>query len=153
MIAFTNSFARSLLDLLFRQTSITIDGLSLQWSATTDNKGFYLGFFTTPPTPSGAGTEVSSTDTGYSRYRIEVSTDKTMAAAATANDVSTSANAAALTIKAAATVAGMGTVTHWGLFDASTTGNLLIYGSLTNPVTVGADDTFVVAAGDLQISF
>lgn len=153
MIFFTNYFARSLLDLLFRQTSITIDGLSLQWSATTDNKGFYLAFFTTPPTPAGAGTEVSTTDTGYARYRIEVSTDKTMAASATANDVSTSANSAALTIKAAATVAGMGTVTHWGLFDASTNGNLLIGGSLTNPVTVGADDTFVVAAGDLQVSF
>lgn len=47
---------------------------------------------------------------------------------------------------------GWGTVTHIGLFDASTSGNLLFHGALTASKTVDENDTFKIAAGDLVIT-
>lgn len=45
-----------------------------------------------------------------------------------------------------------GTVTHWGLYDASSGGNLLIYGELPSPTAIVNGTTFRVAAGQLSIT-
>jgi hypothetical protein len=39
-----------------------------------------------------------------------------------------------------------------GIFDASTSGNMLLYGSLTVNKTTDAGDTLRIATGDLDIS-
>lgn len=44
-----------------------------------------------------------------------------------------------------------GTITHFGIFDAATSGNLLMHGALSASKTVGANDTFLFAAGDLNL--
>jgi hypothetical protein len=44
------------------------------------------------------------------------------------------------------------TVTHVGLWDASTAGNFLWGGSLTTSKSLNAGDTFRIAAGDLDVS-
>lgn len=44
------------------------------------------------------------------------------------------------------------TVTHVGLWDALTAGNFLWSGSLTTSRTLGAGDTFRIAATDLDVS-
>lgn len=44
------------------------------------------------------------------------------------------------------------TVTHCGIWDASTAGNFLIGGALAASKVVNAGDTFNVAIGDLDIS-
>lgn len=41
------------------------------------------------------------------------------------------------------------TVTHVGLYDALTSGNLLYHGALTQSKVVNAGDTFTINAGDL----
>jgi len=44
------------------------------------------------------------------------------------------------------------TVTHCSLWDASTVGNMLYYGSLTASKTVNAGDTFSFLTGDLDVT-
>jgi hypothetical protein len=47
-----------------------------------------------------------------------------------------------------------GTVTHFGLWDAATGGNLLVHGALTTPRVVnGGDSAPVFAAGALVVTF
>ena len=48
--------------------------------------------------------------------------------------------------------ADWGTVTHFAILDAVTTGNVLIWGRLTDSKTVDEDDTFKIAAGDLTVT-
>lgn len=45
-----------------------------------------------------------------------------------------------------------GEVTHIGIYDASTAGNLLFHGALTVPKTVTTGDTFQINAGALTIT-
>ncbi len=44
-----------------------------------------------------------------------------------------------------------GTVTAFGLFDASTNGNLLYFGNLTSSKTINADDSVTFQSGALNI--
>jgi hypothetical protein len=46
-----------------------------------------------------------------------------------------------------------GTVTHWGVYDASGGGNLLYWGELTTPRTIASGDTPRFNAGDFNITF
>jgi hypothetical protein len=44
------------------------------------------------------------------------------------------------------------TVTHVGVRDAASAGNLLFHGALSSSKSVDAGDTFKIATGDLDIS-
>ena len=48
--------------------------------------------------------------------------------------------------------ANYGTVTHVGVYDASSSGNLMAYASLTSSKTIETGDVFRVPAGDLDIT-
>ncbi|UCC98686.1 MAG: hypothetical protein JSW66_02080 [Phycisphaerales bacterium] len=45
-----------------------------------------------------------------------------------------------------------GTITHFGLFDSVTGGNMLAYGALNQPKAIGNSDTGKFEAGDLEIN-
>jgi hypothetical protein len=45
-----------------------------------------------------------------------------------------------------------GTITHVGIYDASTSGNLLIFASLAASKTVSDGDTFVIQNNNLQVN-
>jgi hypothetical protein len=45
-----------------------------------------------------------------------------------------------------------GTITHFAIFDALTSGNMLFYGALTASKVVGDGDTLEFAATDLDIT-
>ena len=45
-----------------------------------------------------------------------------------------------------------GTVTHVGVFDASTSGNLMVYATLSASKAVASGDVFRVPSGDLDIT-
>jgi len=45
-----------------------------------------------------------------------------------------------------------GNVTHIGIYDASTLGNLLYHGALSVAKTVDTNDTFKISAGNLDIT-
>ena len=52
----------------------------------------------------------------------------------------------------AATDGNWGTITHIAVMDASTSGNVLFYGSLTSAKTIENSDTFQITSGNLTVS-
>jgi hypothetical protein len=101
----------------------------------------YLALFTSDPTDAGSGTEVSTSGTAYSRQSIAFSS-------ASSGSTSNSADVEF----SQATGSGFGTVTHFGIYDASTAGNLLFHGSLTASKTIDAGDVFKIASSNLSIT-
>lgn len=100
----------------------------------------YVGLFTAAPSDAGGGTEVS----GGSYARVNANTSFGAASGtAIAND-------AAITFPTAS--ASWGTVTHFGVFDASTTGNLLYWGALSTSKAIGSGDTASFAIGELDVT-
>jgi hypothetical protein len=98
----------------------------------------YVALFTSDPTDAGTGTEVSGG--GYARQPVTFN--------APSNGQVT--NAADILFPIA--TASWGTVTHVGIYDAVTGGNLLFHGALTTSKTISANDQLKIAAGDLSIS-
>ena len=104
----------------------------------------YIGVFSDSPGDDASGTEITSTITG-SANRIAV-TFGTVTDASGAGQI---ANSGTVTITASA--AGGGTVSHIGLFDAQTGGNLLYHGALTAPVVVAAGNELKIETGLLKV--
>jgi hypothetical protein len=99
----------------------------------------YVALFTAAPSDSGGGTEVS----GNAYARVQVTNDSTTWSRAT----STVSNIIAITF-AAPSPSAWGTVTHYGVFDASSAGNLIDWGALTNArsTAVGVALSFAIGA-------
>ena len=98
----------------------------------------YVGLSTASFNDDNSGTELSGS--GYARQTIAFN-----AAASGTADNSGSVDFPAAT-------GSWGTVSHFGLFDASTGGNLLIHGALTASKAVATGDILRVAAGDMDIT-
>jgi len=99
----------------------------------------YLALHTANPDEDGSGAEVSTSGTAYARQTVAFTTSG-----------NTTSNTAAVEYSTA--TANFGTVTHVGVWDASTSGNLLAYAALTSSKTIETGDVFRVPAGDLDIS-
>ena len=99
----------------------------------------YLALFTTAPGETGGGTEVTTSGTAYARETVAFTT--------TGN--TTSNNAA---VEYSTATASFGTVTHVGVFDAATSGNLMAYATLSSSKTIDTGDVFRVPTGDLDIT-
>ena len=97
----------------------------------------YLSLHTANPDEDGSGAEVSGG--GYAR--------QSMAMTVSGN---TASNDSAVEFPTA--TANYGTVSHVGVYDASSSGNLLCYASLTSSKTIETGDVFRVPAGDLDIT-
>lgn len=97
----------------------------------------YLALFTTDPTAAGTGTEV--TGGSYARQSISM---------ATATSTGTITSDAAITFTALPTAA----VTHYGIYDASTGGNLLLYGALPSSVIVNSGEQISFPTGNLDLN-
>jgi hypothetical protein len=121
--------------------SNTFETTVLKWTLTTDSvtrpTTWYLGLFTSDPTDAGTGTEVSGN--GYTRKAVTFSVTG-----------DTATNTAAIEFDAA--TASWGTVTHVAVFDASTSGNMIVHSALTTSKAVSSGDILRVPAGDLDIT-
>lgn len=110
------------------------------WTAPTTQ---YLALFKSDPGETGAGTEVSATvdDTAYARQAIPFG--------AATTGVCFALNTSAQTFPAVVYGSGAAayTVTHVGIFDALTAGNLLDYGSLGAPISRLVGKTLVFDIG------
>lgn len=124
--------SRNILSFLFR---------SLTFAKRTNT---YLGL--SVGDPDAGGTEVSGG--GYARIAIPVA-DAQWAAPITvgANEVITNLNQ----ISMGTASAGWGTVTHFMLFDALTSGNMILSGPLGTSRAVLTGDPVVIAVGALAI--
>ena len=99
----------------------------------------YLSLHTANPDEDGSGAEVSTSGTAYARQTVAFTTSG-----------NTTSNTSAVEYPTA--TASFGTVTHVGVYDASTAGNLLAYAALTSSKAIDTGDVFRVPAGDLDIT-
>ena len=126
MAEFTNYLENKLLDHVLNNASFT--------SPTT----VYVGLFTTAPTDSTAGTEVSGGS--YARQVLSVST-------ASAGIVTSDSD---VTFPQA--TASWGTIVALGIHDALSSGNLLMYTDLTTSKTIDEGDILKVSSGSLTVT-
>lgn len=117
--------------------------LLLDWSMTTGSAtrptSWFLALYTAAPSDSGGGTEVAGN--GYSRQAI------TFGPASTPDGTTSNTNL----VEFEADGGSWGSITHFGIFDASTSGNLLWHGALTTPRTVGDGDRLEFDVGSVYL--
>lgn len=128
-------------------TETNILAATLRGTAFPIPAGTHLALFTTDPTDAGSGTEVSAG--WYSRQSIGLASGWT-APADEGGGGKKSQNVNAIAFSA---VTGSGlTVTHVGIYDAASGGNLLYHAALTASKTLQVGDVLQFAAGSLVIN-
>jgi len=100
----------------------------------------YLALFTADPGETGALAN-EATYTGYARKAITFG-------AAAARAVTQNAQ-----VDFDPCTGGSNVISHWGLMDALTSGNMLAYGAFSASKTVSSGYTPFVASGQVQVSF
>ncbi len=125
-MSFSNFLETEILDHVFAGAAYTAPGTH------------YLALFTAlADGEAGSVTEVSGG--GYARQSV----------AFTTSGNTTSNNAA---VEYPTATANYGTVTHVGVYDASSSGNLMAYAALSSNKTIETGDVFRVPSGDLDIT-
>lgn len=132
MAGFVDTLEAALLDHYFMGTALAQD------------TNLFVALSTTTPTEAG-GNFTEPVGNGYAR----VSTAGADWNAAVAGAPTVVDNATAITFPQA--TGSWGTITHFGIYDASTAGNLDVFGALTTSKAIGANDTAEFAAGALDV--
>ena len=122
----SNYLENALLNAVLRNTSYT--------SPTT----VYVDLYTSNPGEGNTGTEVSGGS--YARKSVAFNSP---------ND-GVCTNSAS--VEFAQATASWGTISHMGLLDAITSGNLLYYANVTTSKTIESGDIFKFAAGDISVT-
>ena len=125
MAEFSNYLENALINAVLRNTTYT--------SPAT----VYVSLYTTDPTDADTGTAVSGGS--YARTAVTMGSPS--------DGVST--NSADVTFPTA--TASWGTVTHIGIHDASTSGNLLFHTPLDTSKTIDSGDIFKITTGNYQL--
>lgn len=119
----------------------TFETTVLTWLLTngsaTRPTAWYVALFTTDPGETGAGTEISGGSYARVAVTFTVSGD-------------TASNSAG--VEFAAATANWGTITHIGIMDASSGGNMIVHAALTASKTIADGDVFRIPTGDLDIT-
>lgn len=98
----------------------------------------YVALFTTDPTDAASGTEV--TGGAYARTSVTFAAPSNGASASSADCTFPTCTST------------WGTVSHIGLFDASTSGNLLYHTPLDTSKLIETGDIFKIASGSLTVT-
>jgi len=121
--------------------SNTFETTVLTWAFSTSSAtrptAWHLALYTSAPDDTGGGTEVSGS--AYARQSVTFTISG-----------NTASNTSALEFPTA--TGSYGTVTHVGVFDAASGGNLIAYASLTTSKAIDTGDVLRVPAGDLDIT-
>lgn len=145
MSAMSDYLENKLIDHCFRARSFTAPAV------------LAVALFTAAPSDSGGGTEV--TGGSYARASLNQSdsnwesTQGTTTAVASSGTGGATQNGAAITFPTPS--ANWGVVTHFGIFDATTSGNLLFWGALTASKTINNGDpapSFAIGALDVTLA-
>lgn len=133
-------YEKRVLDIIFRNSNA---------SATVplglDGTNVWIGLYTATPADAGGGTEVSTGS--YARVAVARTGAGFNAASGAA---ASTANTGTVTFPTAS--GSWGTITQFGIFDASTAGNLIYWGDLTASKTIASGDTASFAAGTLTVT-
>lgn len=144
MSAMSDYLENKLVDHVFRGQAYTIPVI-------------YVGLLTAAPSDSGGGTEVSGNN--YARVKAAASAAQALTdwKSTQNNDVASTGTTGNTTNTNSVTFptpsATWGVVTHIGVYDALTGGNLLLYGSLTISKTINQSDTVTFPAAALSFTF
>ena len=126
-MSFSNYLETELLDHVFAN------------NAYTSPAAVYVSLHTANPDEDASGTEVTTSGTAYVRqsgsFTVSGNTATTDAA-----------------IEYPTATADYGTVTHVGIWDAESAGNMLAYAALTASKTISTGDVFRIPTGDLDIT-
>lgn len=112
--------------------------LVLRGGSYTPPATVYVALYTSDPTDGDTGTEV--TGGGYARQPV------------TFTDASNGQTSNTTDILFPVATSDWGTITHVGIRDAATGGNLLFRAALDQPKTILSGDQFKIPAGQLVIS-
>ena len=120
----------------------TFETTTLTWLFTADSvarpTSWYIGLFTSDPTDTGAaGTEVSGGSYARTSASFTIS----------GNEATNSAS-----IEFPEATGSWGTITHIGVMDASSGGNMIVHSALSTSKTIASGDVFRINAGDLDIT-
>jgi len=126
-MSLSNTFETHTLQYLFTTTSVTRP------------TAWYIALFTSNPAEDASGTEVSTSGTAYARQSATFTVSGNEATNSTAIEFPTA-------------TASYGTVSHVGVFDASTGGNLIAYAALTTSKAIDTGDVLRLPANDLDIT-
>ena len=126
-MSLSNTFETHTLNYLFTTTSVTRP------------TAWYIALFTSNPDEDASGTEVSTSGTAYARQSVSFSVSG-----------NTASNSAAIEFPTA--TASYGTVTHVGVFDASTAGNLIAYAALTTSKAIDTGDVLRINSAELDVT-
>ncbi len=126
-MSFSNTYETHVLNYVFTATSVTRP------------TAWYLALFKSNPAEDASGTEVSASGTAYARR-----------SAAFTVSGNTASNSAAIEFPTA--TASYGTVTHVGVYTASSGGDLIAYAALSTSKAIDTGDVFRVPAGDLDVT-
>jgi hypothetical protein len=119
----------------------------------------YLAAFTTNPGPDGSGSEVKANGTpgdGYSRkaiaFNAALATDSTPphAVGGDGNGPSLVTNDGEVEFDECVDN-NWGVISHIAIFDSATSGNMLLYGAVTNSQTINVGATLRLKDQDLKI--
>ena len=124
-MSFSNEFETRVLNYVFTTSSVTRP------------TAWHVALYTAAPNDSGGGTEVSGG--AYARQSVAFTVSG-----------NTATNSGAVEYPTA--TASYGTVSHVGVFDAATGGNLIAYAALSASKAIDTGDVFRVPAGDLDIT-
>jgi hypothetical protein len=123
--------------------SNTFETRVLTWvftsSSATRPTAWYMALFTSNPADDASGTEVSTSGTAYARQSATFTVSGDAAS-----------NSAAIEFPTA--TASFGTVSHVGVFDASTGGNLIAYAALSTSKAIDTGDVFRIPSGDFDVT-
>ena len=125
-MSFSNTFETHVLQYVFTADSVTRP------------TAWYVGLFTADPTDTGSGaTEISGNN--YSRVSATFSVSGATATTSAAVEFS-------------AATGSWGTISHIGIFDASSGGNLIAHSALSASKAIGTGDVFRIPTGDLDVT-
>lgn len=154
MTMFSDFLENKLIDWLLRGQAIGITGASA--AAGTGPTNVYIGLLTAAPSDAGGGTEVTGGSYARVTYASSMAnwagTQGSGTTVASSGTSGTTSNNNAITFPAP--TANWGTITHWGMYDAVSGGNLLMWGALSASKTVNNGDAAPsFAAAQLSLQF
>lgn len=126
-MSFSNTYETHVLNYVFTTTSVTRP------------TAWYLALFTSNPAEDASGTEVSASGTAYARQSATFTVSG-----------NTASNSGAIEFPTA--TASYGTVTHVGVYTASSGGDLIAYAALSTSKAIDTGDVFRVPVGDLDVT-
>ena len=126
-MSFSNTYETHVLNYVFTTTSVTRP------------TAWYLALFTSNPAEDASGSEVSASGTAYARQSAAFTVSGNAAS-----------NSAAIEFPTA--TASYGTVTHVGVYTASSGGDLIAYAALSTSKAIDTGDVFRVPSGDLDVT-